>query len=152
MSNVGEYRCYDIYSADSIRDLIKYRKYCLCDPAGLEPIDLEVQEVIELLENIVRLLLRYDNYQMAFLREREERESMGRSSYYCLVKERQGVFLKVFDVCEGKAGVRLSITEPMVVKAFEEYFKDIWERIAPVNKNKGEIIHWLQSQINLLKQ
>lgn len=152
MSNVGEYRCYDIYSADSIRDLIKYRKYCLCDLAGLEPIDLEVQEVIELLENIVRLLLRYDNYQMAFLREREERESMGQSSYYCLVKERQGVFLRVFDFSEGKAGVCLSITEPMVVKAFEEYFKDIWERIAPVNKNKGEIIHWLQSQINLLKQ
>lgn len=152
MSNVGKYQCWDIYSVDSIRDLIKYRKYCLYNPAGPEPVELEVQEVIELLENMVRLLIRYDNYQMAFLREREDRESMIKSNYYCLVKERQGVFLKVFDVCEGKGGVSLSITEPMVVKAFEEYFKDIWEQIAPVNKNKGEIIHWLQSQINLLKK
>ncbi len=38
----------------------------------------------------------------------------------------------------------------MTVKAFTEYFNKIWDKISPVNKDKDEIVTWLQSYITIL--
>lgn len=146
-ANVQDYQYYDIYSADSIKDLMKHRQYYLYSPAGIELIDLEVQDIIELLQNVISLLKTYHNYNIAFITRNGDIEHSVHSAYYCVVKERQAVFLEVFELSGVKPEVRLSITEPMLVKAFDAYFKEIWEQIAPVNKNKQEVIDWLQSQI-----
>ncbi|WP_052298649.1 hypothetical protein [Syntrophobotulus glycolicus] len=152
LSNIQVYQYYDICSADSIKDLIKHRWYYLYRYSGLERIDLETQDVIELLQNIIILLETYNNYNIAFVTRNEEIEGKINCAYYCVVKERQAALLEIAELSEAKPGVRLSVTEPMLVKAFHEYFKEIWEQIAPVNKNKQELIQWLQSQINLLKK
>jgi len=152
LANVQDYQCYDIYSADSIRDLIKQRQYYFYSYSGLELIDLEDQMIIELLQNLITFLRTYHNYNIAFITQNAAGGNTFNRDYSCLVKERQAVFLEVFKPSEVKPEVRLSITEPMLVKAFEEYFREIWEGIAPVNKNKQEVIKWLQSQIDLLKK
>ena len=40
----------------------------------------------------------------------------------------------------------------MITKGFVEYFKFYWEQIAPVNRNKNEIVSWLQSCIDIIKR
>lgn len=153
LSNVQNYQYYDIYWADSIKDLIRHRQYYFYSYSGIERVDLEVHDVIELLQNVITLLKTYHNYNIAFVTPNVDTESpVNNDYYYCAVKERQAVLLEIFEPLKVKPEVRLSITEPMLVKAFHEYFKEIWEQIAPVNKNKQEVIEWLQNQINLLKQ
>ena len=68
-----------------------------------------------------------------------------------MVKERQAVLIEAYDSSKGIPTVRLSIEEPMAVKAFEEYLIEKWEHIAPINKDKNEVISWLQGQIKLLE-
>lgn len=68
-----------------------------------------------------------------------------------MVKERQTVFLETFDPLKPIPLVQLSIEEPMMIKAFEEYFNEKWEQIAPINKDKNEVISWIQGQIDLLE-
>lgn len=113
LSNIQVYQYYDIYSADSIKDLIKHRQYYFYSHSGLVLIDLEVQDVIELLQNVITLLKTYNNYNIAFITPNETTKRTVHSDYYCVVKERQAVFLEVFGLSEVKPEVRLSITEPM---------------------------------------
>lgn len=152
LANIQNYQYYDIYSADSIKDLIKNRQLHIYSSSGIELSDLEVQDVLALLRNVITLLKTYHNYHIAFITRNIDTESTVDSGYYCVVKERQAVFVEIPKLSNVKPAVRLSIVEPMLVKTFGEYFKEIWEQIAPVNKNKQEIIEWLQSQINLLEK
>ncbi len=151
LSSIQDYHYYDIYSADSIKDRIKNRQYYVYSHSGIALIDLEVQDVIALLQNLILLLKTYHNYNIAFITQNMDIENAINSGYYCVVKEKQAVFLEIFDLSEAKPAIRSSITEPMLVKTFDEYFKEIWEQLAPVNKNKQEVIRWLQSQVDLLK-
>ncbi len=144
-----EYR--DIYFSDSILNLVEQRKYRYCSDSGIETMELEVGDIIEYLQNIVRLLKTHENYSIAFI-PRNFNNPVNIDNYYFLIKERQTVLLGVCGPSESMPELRLFIDEPMFVQAFNEYFKGIWEHIAPVYKDKKETVTWLQSQIDLLSR
>lgn len=151
LSNIHHCEYKDICSIDSIKNLVKHKQLCLYCHTGFEIMDLEVQDVIDHLKNIINLLETYDNYNIAFMLQNHD-NTIRYFNYYCIVKERQAVMLESHEPSKIIPQVRLSIREPMLVKAFEEYFNEMWEHIAPVNKDKKEVINWIQSQIDLLKK
>lgn len=148
--NIQSYEYKDIYYADSIKDLIQHRQFCFYNYSGVEIINLEIQDIIELLQNIIHLLETYDNYSIAFIPQNADSAVIG-DNFFCVFKERQAVLLEVFKPSKSLPDVRLSIKEPMLINALDEYFKEIWEHIAPINKEKKEVIAWIQKQINILK-
>jgi hypothetical protein len=151
LSNVQNYEYNDIYSSDSIMNLIKHRQIYFYSYSGIEKMNLEIQDVVEYLQNIINLLQTYENYNIAFISNNKDEYIEG-DNFCCVIKDRQSVLLEVFEPSENNTKVRLCIDEPMLVNAFNEYFKERWEYIAPINKDKKEIIAWLQGQLNLLKR
>lgn len=150
LSNLEHYEHLDIYSVDSIENLISHRLFLFCGINENTTIGLEVQDIIDYLQNMIYLLKKYEKYKIAFINERPN-VNINNIRFYCMIKERHNALIHVFKPLSGFPEVRLSIEEPMVVQAFEEYFKKIWEQIAPVNKDKKEIIKWLENKIDLLK-
>ncbi|MDF2986052.1 MAG: helix-turn-helix transcriptional regulator [Eubacterium sp.] len=149
ISNIQNYKHKEIYPVDSIKKLISHRQLYLYTYSGIEIVELKVKEIIEILQNIITILQKYSNYNIAFLSQDGD-STLIINDLYCTVKERHSVQFEAFKPPIGKHQVRLSIEEPMLVRAFEEYFCDLWDHIAPLNKDKGDVISWLQNQINLL--
>lgn len=147
--NIKNYEYRDIYFADSISSLVEHRQYCYYGDTGIEIMDLEAEDIVEYLQNIIRLLETYDNYSIAFI-PRDFGGTIKLHNYCCLVKERQSVLLGVYQPLKSMPVLRLFIDEPMFVQAFNEYFKGIWEHIAPVYKDKRETVTWLQVYIDSL--
>lgn len=148
--NIQNYEYKDIYFYESVIQLIKHKQFYFYYHMGVKLIDLEVEDIIEILHNIICLLKSYKNYNIAFTRQYTDSISTI-NEFYCVVKERQAVLLEIYEPTKSMPLVQLSIEEPMVVKAIEEYFAEKWEQIAPINKDKNEVIRWIQSQIELLE-
>lgn len=148
--NIIDYKYEDIYSIESLKLLVNYNQFRIYTLAGIETTKMEAEDIIKFLNNIIHLLETYENYNVAFVSEKPN-SSVKINNLYCHVKERQSVFFEVVKSSKIPE-VRLSIEEPMVVKACEEYFSDIWARIAPIYKDKSEVISWIHNQINLLKK
>lgn len=147
--NIENYEYKDIYFMDSIKQLFIHQQFYFLSYKGIEQVALEVEDIIESLQNIIHLLKKYNNFSIAFAclnKECTERNDF----FYCLVKERQAVFLEVFNPPNYIPKMHLSIEEPMVVRAFDEYFNEIWDQISPINKEKTEVIRWLEKQISIL--
>lgn len=151
LSNLKHYEHKDIYWADSIKKLITHKQLCLYCHTEFEIIDMEAQDIIELLQNIIHLLETYDNYNIAFLQNSHDYTTRFENSH-CIFKERQAVMLESYEPVKITPVVRLSIEEPMMLNAFEEYFKDMWEHIPPLNKDKKEVISWIQRQIDFFSK
>jgi hypothetical protein len=151
LSNLQKYEFKDIYMTDSIKDLIIQRQFYFYSFKGVEQMELEVQDVIEYIQNIIRLLETYENYSIAFI-PKNMNSTLKNCNFYCLVKERQAVLFEIFESSPNVRKMQLSIEEPMLVNGFYEYYKEIWENIAPVNNDKDKVIAWLQDQINLLQR
>lgn len=149
--NIQKYEYRDIYYADSILNLVEHKQYCFYSDTGIEFMDLEAQDIIHYLQNMISLLETYDNYSIAFIPGNSD-SAAKIEDYYFLIKERQTVLLGVYEPLKPIPEVRLCIDEPMFVQAFNEYFREIWEHIAPVYKDKKEIILWLHSQIDILNR
>lgn len=150
LSNIHYYKHWDIYSIDCISNLIKYRKLFIYCHNRVETVDLEVQDIIQLFKSIITLLEKYDNYNIAFMSQNCYNATEN-YSFWCTVKERKAVLLEAYEHSKNVPKVRLSIEEPLTVKAFEEHFYEILGQIAPINKDKNEVISLLQRQIDLLK-
>lgn len=148
--NIQNYACRDICLSDSIMALVEHRQYCYCSDTGMEIMALEVGDIVEYLQNIIRLLETYDKYIIAFI-PRNFVSTMKIDNYCFLVKERQAVLLRICEPLKSMQEVRLLIDEPMFVQAFNEYFNGIWESIAPIYKDKKETIKWLQRQVGIVK-
>jgi len=148
--NIENYEYKDIYCYESVEQLIKEQQFFFYFLTGVKLIKLEVKDIIEILHNIINLLKRYKNYNIAFNRKYADCISED-DEFYCMVKERKAVLLETYEFSTSTPLVRLSIEEPMAVKAFEEYFLEKWEHIAPINKDKNEVINWIQGLIELLE-
>jgi hypothetical protein len=150
LSNIYSYKYTDIYHIDCMNTLIRDRKFFLYLYDKIEEINLEVEDVISLLNNIITLLDKHDNYNIAFISS-DFNNTIEDSIFYCAIKERVSVMLETYKNSRNTPEVRLSIEEPTLVKAFEVYFEEILDQIAPINKDKYEIKNWIENQINLLK-
>ncbi len=141
----------EIYLTESMDNLINHQFLYLNTYYGFELVELESEEIIEYIQNIIKILNGFDNYQVAIIHNTNEHfENMKECNF--TIKERQGVFFYIVKHSEYASEVRLSINEPAIVKAFEEYFNDLWSRISPINKDKKDIIAWLQSYIDVLNK
>lgn len=149
--NVNHYDNINIYTMDALVKLIRYRKYCFNTFNGFDTVTVEAQDIIDHLNNIIFLLEKYDKYKIAFINKYPDFKERN-SYYYWKVKEGQSVMIEAWNPLKSSPDSQISIEEPMVIKAFEEYFKDIWEQISPVNKDKSENIKLLKKHIKLLEK
>lgn len=150
LSNIDKYEYWDIYQMDSIENLINHGELCFYSYGGMEIMHMESEDIIEYLQNLIKLLEIYRNYNIGFLTQTPDNDFIC-FDLYCIIKERQAAVIEAYGASKFTPEVRLSTEEPMLVKALSEHFKDIWAHISPVNKDKREIISWIQYHIYLLK-
>ena len=151
LSNIQNYQYKDVYTVSSIKDLMKNQQFYLYSYEGIEAIHMDNEDTIEFLENIIELLQKYDNYEMAFLpSEYDIAEHM--ESFCCLVKERSTVLFESNNQFINSQEIHTYITEPTLVKTVYDYFIEVWEHIPPAYKEKAEVILWLQYQVKILRR
>lgn len=138
----------DIYTFEAIEEWIRSRKYQFLGNHGMQTVILETQDLIEHLKHIIFLLEKYDNYHIALAHQSGERPDR---RHYIIMKERQAILLGSWQ-SRKMPEVRSVIREPMVIHAFEQYFMDQWKQIAPINREKGSIIRFLQAKLHALEQ
>lgn len=138
----------DIYWYESIEKLIRERKFYLHSKSDIYVVDMEAEDILEHLNYIKKLLEQNENYHIGFIHEKISSMNL---EYYYYVKERQAVFIGCFETLNNNAKSRIIITEPTSVKAMINYFSNVWKHISPVNKNKKDIIEWLNKHIHMVK-
>lgn len=149
IANLQNYKCNNIFFSETLENLIKNSTFFLYTFSGIEMVKMGTQDMIEYLQNVIYYIMTFDNFNMAVIFHENNFEKT--KVYNYVIKERRSVYLNVFGSPESTS-VQLSIEEPMTVKAFAEYYNILWEKIAPINKDKKEIIKWLQSYINILHE
>ncbi|WP_353093091.1 helix-turn-helix transcriptional regulator [Tissierella praeacuta] len=149
LKNIQNYKYTDIYCIDSIEYLIINKQFHFNYSIGIEIINLELQDIVEILQNIIYLLETYDNFNIAFMPKNID-NFLNNIDIYCTVKERQYVLLKTFSSSEDISEIQLSVEEDMVIKSFYEYFKHTMSQISPINKEKEEVIAMLKAHIDIL--
>lgn len=149
--NIQRHSCNIIYLSEFIENLIHHRTLSLYTYSGIEIVTLEPIEIIEFLENIIHFISLYTNFHVGIIFHNDD-PLMYSDSFHLFIKERKAVFLNIYGASMTVPKVRLFMKEPMITKGFVEYFKFYWEQIAPVNRNKNEIVSWLQSCIDIVKR
>lgn len=151
LHNIQHYQYWDIYETSGILDLIKEHQISVYNYSGAASTQIETNEIIELLKNIIYLLEMYENYHIAFIMSNQDQDNgIYPRNIHCLVKERQSALIEINSPGNDLAESRIISEEPMLVNGFYEYFKNKWEHIAPIYKNKKDIIHWLKNEIEVL--
>ncbi|MFA9464871.1 MAG: hypothetical protein ACERKN_11350 [Velocimicrobium sp.] len=149
--NVKHYDYKDIFFLEALRDLVEHQQFYFYHLLGIEKIEVTIPEIIELLNNIIVLLKNNDNYSLALI-QNEKQNNLISGEFDCFVKEGKGIILEGYNTIQPNSKIMLSIQEPMIIQALEAYYNHIWEQIAPVNKEKTDIIHFLENQIYLLEK
>lgn len=151
LRNLRNYTYKDIYILESVKQLIGSRRFNFYFHMGAQLMELQLEDVIEILQNIVFLLNKYDNYSVAFRSNQTSKMTMD-DEFFCVVKERQAVLLEAYEPSGDMPVTRLSVEEPTVVQAFVEYLDETLSHIAPVNKDKQQVVDWLEGQIRILRR
>lgn len=150
LSNIQNYEYKDVYMESSIKELMKNHQFYLYSHEGIESVYMNTNDIIEYLENIIMLLKEYNNYKIAFLpKNYNNTENM--ESFCCVVKERSAVIFESSNQFTNIQEIFTSITEPTLVKSVYDHFIELWEHIPPANREKSEVISWLQYQVSILK-
>jgi hypothetical protein len=116
----------------------KRRKLPFRSHKGLTVIDLDDRDVLELLQNIICLLEKNNNYYIAF--SQLGYDSPKDYTFDYMIKEKHAVLIEFYKPSDIKQAKGLSINEPALVKAFEDYFNEQWASIPPINKEKNEVV------------
>lgn len=148
-SNIAYHKCRDIYTIESMHRFIYEARYPDDSFYGVENFKAGEEDVIEHLNHIVELLKRHDNYEIALV---GDKHILGRAGMYCVIKEKHSVELEIWNGGNKNRIKYFSLKEPMAVKAFEEHFTGLWDSIAPINREKREIINWFEGKIKILLQ
>ncbi len=149
LSHIHHYQYCDIYLSSSMEDLLNEHILNFYSYYGVDRISVELIDIIEHLEHIIELLETYANYHIAFLNCDTEIDKNNKN-IYCLIKDRHSILFEIINTKKNVPDIRISSDEPMIVNAFYEYFKNLWELIPPINKNKAEVIHWLRTELTIL--
>lgn len=134
---IKNYKFLDIYSKVFIENLIKLSKSPLTQ--------IEPSHILKLFENIIYMLKRYDNYNIGLLDSSNLRTL---SNFSCMIKDSNVILTNYSD--RNKRIINkswVSISEPNIVNTFKNYFEDLWDQIAPINKEKESVISWFESQM-----
>jgi len=124
-----------------MENLIRCKSLYLYTYNDVKKIELEPNDIICIIQNIIEFIGKYNNYQVAIVFEATN-NFIKDCKYNFIIKERHGVYINVFETTVKTSEVRLGINEPIVIKAFIEYFNSIWDRISPIYKDKKEVIEY----------
>mgnify|MGYP001604920381 CR=1 FL=1 len=142
--NIKQHEYLDIYPLSSMQNIIKNKELSFYCFNVVNTINFDVEDIIILIQNIINLLKTYDNYKFSFVNETLYKNKGNTVSSF-IIKEKHSVHIE-------SSKHAIIIQEPMVINAFEGYFKDIWGQISPIDKNKKEVMKWLQHQVDTLKE
>ncbi|MBW9170348.1 hypothetical protein K2F43_03910 [Clostridium estertheticum] len=142
--NINQYEHFDIYPLLSMQNIIKNKEFSFYCFNVVNTINFDIEDIIIIIQNILNLLKTYDNYKFSFVNETLFKNKENSVSSF-IIKERYSVHIE-------SSKHAIIIQEPMVVNAFEGYFKEIWEQISPIDKDKKEVIKWLAHQVDTLKE
>jgi len=150
LTNLKHFAHKDIYPLDSCLDLFEQKTFYFCSSGGIEAIKLDNREIVELLQNIVYLLEKYDNYYLGIS---HQNDSSKRHDYFSYkVIEDQIIIMESYKREQAGKGFKLAIEEPIMVKAWNKYLEELWGHISPVYRCKREVIKWLKNIINHLDE
>lgn len=107
---------------------------------------------LEHLDHIIYLLQTYENYHIALVDEHSERTL--RVDPTRLITGERDAFITAhtLDASDKLTIVQIQMSEPTIVAALREHFTDLWERIAPIQRQKSYVIAWLQRQADVLRE
>ncbi len=153
-------KCYkykNIFTKESIEGMVRRGKYSINELYLIGKYKATPLDVVDNLKNMVHLLEKNDNYEIALVDKKAFHDEI---SLHWVVKEQKEVIFHMKDKRNSSALYNnpedmlnsVIIREPAIVKAFEEKFLNIWNHIIPQNKDKREVILWLNNQIKILSE
>lgn len=146
-----QHTCYDICSKRAIQQLARDWVYPQDDGLlqGLQPVEM----ILEHLRNVVSLLENYyPRYQLALV---DDQQVNGRAPTGIPLDPKwtvtgdRSVFIGVRlpAASGGSVDASLHITEPTVAEGFAAHFHQLWDRIPPSNRDRNDVIAWLNERI-----
>ncbi|GAA0727652.1 hypothetical protein GCM10008905_25490 [Clostridium malenominatum] len=155
-SQIKYYNFKEIWVKESIEKLVSEHKYSFSQWDFLGDNIMDINDIIYHLETVIDMLKKYENYQIAII-SKSHYENISKICW--MVKENSNVFIERLNCnienpnafYDFNLETTLLVSEKEVVTTFQNYFLLIWNNINYINKDKAEIIKWLQNQIALLK-
>lgn len=138
---------YDVCSVKTITYLINHRKFPILLNGAIEIVSLSKDEVLEIMNNIIDMIKSFKNYKLSLV---NNIDCLVQDNCYIFINERSALHCEIYFDPDTAYKTKLSINEPMFVSAAEKYFMEKYEQIAPINKDKREIIKFLKEQMKLL--
>lgn len=145
--NICRYEYYDVCSLKAVTNLINSREFPLLINGTIETVVLDTDELLKIIENVIHTVKSFGNYKLCFT---QEKDFFGYGECCVFIKEKCALLYEMHGGSGTAPETKLSINEPMVVIAAEKYFMEKYEQIAPINKDKDEIIRFLEKQMHLL--
>jgi hypothetical protein len=106
----------------------------------------------EQLERTIYLLRTCQRFEIALIDEEEE-QFVPAEMFWEVAGQKTVVMLSwSSDMKDKDIIIELVINEPTIVHTFHDYFKELWDRIAPEHKDKSQVIAWLEQQLVQLGQ
>lgn len=87
--------------------------------------------------NMLHLLENCPDYQLAIL---DKAPLMNNIPKFMLLKENTKLIIRVGDE-------ECSIEEPITIGGFKDFFMNIWDEVAPINKDRQYIIKWIKEKL-----
>lgn len=148
--NQNFYKYKDIFLTDSIERAILNKKKQDCELSQSSDEADEALLILECLDTLIDVYRNSDNYEIALIDEK-------------LLKTYKGIFTagmnfylkrnhSIIHILNRKSKAMSSeddtfkfvcLSEPTITYALEKAYLDIWNRIAPVNKDRREVLAWL---------
>ncbi len=151
--NIDAYDYYDICTERAIRTLVQRGAYPnTLDDSQSQHARQRRERCLEHLRNTVALLRQYERYHLALVSDHQLNDPGPNGLPSGAIWEVTGdnnVFMttQIPDETGSPAPANLHITEPTVAEGFREYFRQMWERIPPINREKETVIRWIERQI-----
>lgn len=152
--NIQNYCYRDIYTKEAIERLINTRKYSSDRSSMYFGKEVCVQDIIDYINNIIKMLKNYDNYEMALIDSYHAKKipwsmmTIKENTSACFTALRR----QATDSCSRCSNeANFIVTESDVLRAYVYNFNELWKQIPRQNKDKSEVILWLEEQITRLR-
>lgn len=115
----------------------------------VEPVSYQLRHAH--LSNTIQLLHDNDNFHLALLNAKEEQALY---NSYWLAAGDHTVLLEVYRPTDRgvERQINMAVTESSIVRAFQDYADELWEKIAPDHRNKDWVIAELTKLVDRLEQ
>lgn len=151
---VSRYPYRDVCARSSIRRFARDGTFARDDTdlTGVEPErrTASVPQRREHLTHTIRLLDAFPNFRIALVDEDEEKRLQHTAQWEAVGESGVALEVTTYDAQGRQTLTELQITEPGVVRAFQAYGDQIWESIAPANRDRDRVIAFLREELEKL--